>query len=136
MTAALSGIASDRNIEQRRRNDTTITAPMTNGRRSDKKSAASIPDAVSPPTSATTPVRDNAGGITSVRRCSTRRWVAAACGEVVGIAMMTAALPEASKRGGATAATPASAGCDVASSSTTGRWPGPAVATATTSGPL
>src|SRR6202522_3382175 len=106
MTAALIGVVTDRKTAANSRNDSRITAAITGNVRPERNSAASIPAAVSPPTSATTPVPETTDGITDERSWRTRCWVAAACGAVVGITTMTAAVRARLNSGGATEATP------------------------------
>src|SRR3974377_1657292 len=65
MTAAVSGIATDRKPIISRMNDSTITRPMTSGSRWERKDEASIPAAVSPPTRTVTSLPAVAWGVTA-----------------------------------------------------------------------
>src|ERR1700685_3300286 len=106
MTAALIGMVTERKTAANNRNDSRITTAITGNVRPERNCAASIPAAVSPPTSAVTPVPRTADGITDDRSTRTRFWVAAACGAVVGITTMTAAVPLGLNSGGEIEATP------------------------------
>src|SRR5215467_4956211 len=76
MTAALTGMAIDRNATARRTNARRMTVPMTHGSRLVRYADVSTPAAVSPPTYAVTSPLAVRPGITWPRR----RWTSAAGG--------------------------------------------------------
>src|ERR1700722_10758585 len=99
-------MVTGRKTAANRRKDSRITTAITGNVRPERNWAASIPAAVSPPTSAATPVPRTAGGITDDRSTRTRFWVAAACGAVEGVTTMIAAVLFGLNSGGGTEETP------------------------------
>ena len=84
MTAAWTGITSDRNTTSSSSDASPMTTPMNNGSLLDRTCEKSTCDAVAPPTYTLAPVLRSIGGITLLRRWLTRLEVCELCGEVVG----------------------------------------------------
>ena len=80
ITAAWSGITSDRKITNSSNADSTTTIAMNSGSFCASTCEKSIEPAVKPPTKAVIPSLDCSGGSTSLRRWLTSLVVAAACG--------------------------------------------------------
>ena len=84
ITAACTGITSDRNTTSSSSAATAITTPMNSGSLLASTCEKSTCEAVAPPTYTRAPVLRSIGGITSSRSRATRLDVWALCGEVVG----------------------------------------------------
>ena len=84
MTAACSGISSERNTTINTSADSSTTTPMKNGSRSASTREKSIWVAVDPPMWAVIPELRASAGMTSARMCLTSCSVSLLWGEVVG----------------------------------------------------
>ena len=93
MTAALNGTRIERNTIISSRNDRKTTAPMNSGRRDDNRSLMSMNAAVCPVTKVWAFVPATVAGSTSSRNVCTKSSVFESCGDVAGIAVITAVSP-------------------------------------------
>ena len=84
ISAAWTGMTSERNITNSRSADSTTTIPMNSGSLLDRTCEKSIEPAVKPPTSTFTPVWLLIGGSTLWRSRLTRLVVAASWGAELG----------------------------------------------------
>ena len=106
ISAACTGMTSERKTTSSSSADSSTTIPMNSGSLAENVSDRSMNAAVRPPTYTAAPVP--AEGMTSSRRWLTRLLVDALSGEVVGKTCRTAVSPAGLTRGGLTAPTPAS----------------------------
>src|SRR5579864_8754409 len=111
MTAALSGTRTDRNTAIRSRKLRAMTAPKNHGSLDDILWVTSMLNEALPVVLATTSVPATTGLMMSWRTWRTQVPVAASCGAVLGVTMITAAVGCAGELGwtGETAAAPGSA---------------------------
>ena len=84
ITAAWSGIRSERKTTSRSSAESATTIPMKNQSFAERTFEKSMNVAVAPPTKTVAPVLDSTGGSTSWRSCSTSSCVFALSGEVLG----------------------------------------------------